>query len=299
MNDLFSASFSRLRPTSGDPVAVQMTPPAAGVNLDRFFLDVENVKEQMKEIDDIETRLNEANDESKTLTSSRAVKELRARMESDVALAVKKAKIIKVKLEALDRANAANRNVEGCGPGSTADRTRTSVVAGLRKKLKEKMDEFSRLRERIGNEYRDTVGRRYFTVTGENADEKTLDLLISTGESESFLQKAIQQQGRGTILDMITEIQERHDAVKDIERNLKELHQVFSDMALLVEHQGAQVDDVEAQVRRANSFVTEGTRHLGVARKHQKNTRKWTCYGIILVLVIILIIVLSLHPWKK
>jgi syntaxin 1B/2/3 len=55
------------------------------------------------------------------------------------------------------------------------------VVSGLRKKLKDLMESFNGLRQKITTEYRETVERRYFTVTGENPDEKTLDLLISTG----------------------------------------------------------------------------------------------------------------------
>ncbi|KAL2900960.1 hypothetical protein RDABS01_026042 [Bienertia sinuspersici] len=90
------------------------------------------------------------------------------------------------------------------------------------------MEEFRELRAKVNEEYKETIQRRYFTVTGENPDEKTLDLLISTGESETFLQKAIQQQGRGQILDTIAEIQERHDAVKDIERNLRNYIRYFS-----------------------------------------------------------------------
>ena len=108
----------------------------------------------------------------------------------------------------------------------------------------------------------------------------------------------IQMQVRGQILDTIAEIQERHDAVKDIERNLKELHQIFMDIAVLIQHQGEQLDDIEANVDRANSFVQRGTTQLQQARKHQKNTRKWTCFAIILLLIIILIVVLSIRPWK-
>ncbi|XP_047952502.1 syntaxin-121-like [Salvia hispanica] len=100
-------------------------------------------------------------------------------------------------------------------------------------------------------------------------------------------------------MDTIMEIQERHDAVKEMERNLMELHQVFLDMAVLVQSQGEQLDDIESQVNRASSFVRGGTEQLQVARKHQKNTRKWACFGIILLLIIILIIVLSLRPWQK
>ncbi|KNA08416.1 hypothetical protein SOVF_162830, partial [Spinacia oleracea] len=168
--------------------------PNAGVNLDKFFDDVETIKDDLKEIEEQHKKLRAAHEETKTAHTAGSVKELRSRMDRDVGLALKKAKMIKVRLEALDRSNAANRNLPGCGPGSSADRTRTSVVNGLRKKLKEKMDEFQELREKINGEYRETVERRFFTVTGENPDERTVDLLISTGESESFLQKAIQQQ---------------------------------------------------------------------------------------------------------
>lgn len=297
MNDLFSSSFTNNRKNS---TQVEMAAnSSAAVNLDKFFDDVETIKDDLKEIEHLQHKLSDAHEESKTAHTARSVKDLRARMDRDVGQALKKAKLIKVRLEALDRSNAANRSQPGCGPGSSADRTRTSVVAGLRKKLKEKMDEFQELRERINGEYKETVERRYFTVTGENPDEKTVDMLISTGESESFLQKAIQQQGRGQVLDTIAEIQERHDAVKDIERNMRELHQVFLDMAVLVQHQGEQLDDIEAQVQRASSFVRGGTDELHTARKHQKNTRKWTCFAIILLLIIILVIVLSIRPWEK
>jgi syntaxin 1B/2/3 len=81
-------------------------------------------------------------------------------MDADVALALKKAKLIKLKLESLDRANAANRSLPGCGPGTSTDRTRTSVVSGLRKKLKDSMDAFVELRKTISAEYRETVERR-------------------------------------------------------------------------------------------------------------------------------------------
>ncbi|KAI4319548.1 hypothetical protein MLD38_033133 [Melastoma candidum] len=307
MNDLFSGSFSRFRndPSASPPphhssVEMSSSAGAGSVNLDKFFEDVESIKEDLAELDGLRDSLRSSHERSKTLHDSRSVKELRSRMDRDVSSALKKAKLIKVRLEALDRANAANRSLPGCGPGSSSDRTRTSVVNGLRKKLKEAMEEFGVLREKISGEYRETVQRRYFTVTGENPDEKTLDLLISTGESETFLQKAIQEQGRGRVLDTIYEIQERHDAVKDMERNLKELHQVFLDMAVLVQAQGEQLDDIESQVARANSFVRGGTERLETARKYQKNTRKWTCYGIILLLVIVLFVVLfTVKPWQK
>ncbi|KAK4380655.1 hypothetical protein RND71_002517 [Anisodus tanguticus] len=303
MNDLFSGSFSRYRENDQslnqqDFHTIEMG-DTGGVNLDKFFEDVEAIKDELKNIEKLYTQLQTSNEKSKTLHNANAVKDLRSEMDDDVSMALKKAKFIKVRLEALDRSNASNRSLPGCGPGSSSDRTRTSVVNGLRKKLQESMNQFNELRQKMAGEYRETVERRYYTVTGEKPDEAVLDTLISTGESETFLQKAIQEQGRGQVMDTVMEIQERHEAVKELERNLKELHQVFLDMAVLVESQGAQLDDIESHVNRANSFVRGGAQQLQVARKHQKNTRKWTCFAIILLLIIILVVVLSIQPWKK
>jgi syntaxin 1B/2/3 len=95
-------------------------------------------------------------------------------------------------------------------------------------------------------------------------------------------------------METIQEIEERHGAVKEIERNLKELHQVFLDMAVLVQAQGEELNDIESQMMRANSYVRGGVQQLHVARKHQKNTRKWTCFAILLFLIIALVIILPI-----
>ena len=51
----------------------------------------------------------------------------------------------------------------------------------LRKKLKDSIESFNNHLQQISSEYREIVQRRYFTVTGKNPDDKTVDLLISTG----------------------------------------------------------------------------------------------------------------------
>ena len=55
--------------------------------------------------------------------------------------------------------------------GSASERTRTTITAGLKKKLKDLMAEFSELRTRMNEEYREVVERRMFTVSGEGGGE--------------------------------------------------------------------------------------------------------------------------------
>ncbi|KAG2263299.1 hypothetical protein Bca52824_070378 [Brassica carinata] len=305
MNDLLSRSFKRsVADDSSPPHSHSIEMPKAkhsgGNNLDKFFLDVEEVNSDLKELDRLCRSLQVSHDKSKTLHNAKAVKELKDKMDSDVSKALKTAKRVKGNLQALDHANEANRSLPEGGPGSSSDRQRMAVVNGLRKKLKDAMDHFMRVRETISTEYRDTIHRLYFTVTGENPDEGTVDHLISTGESETFVQKAIQEQGRGRILDTINEIQERHDAVKDIEKSLNELHQVFLDMAVLVQNQGEQLDTIEDSLKRTNTIIRSGADQLVKARFYQKNTRKWTCYAVlILIIIVVLVVLFTVKPWEN
>ncbi|CAN6485797.1 unnamed protein product [Victoria cruziana] len=314
MNDLITGSFRRQVNGSGraDDLEAGRAPPRRGrevqmspktgkdtVNLDKFFADVEAVKEELQAVEQIHRQLQQLNEEIKKAYSANAVKDLRRKMETDVTEALKRAKVIKIRLEALDRANAANRCLPDCGPGSSADRTRTSVVNGLRKKLKDTMEEFQAMRGDMSREYKEAIERRYFTMTGERADEEVIERLISTGESEAMFRRAIQEQGRAQVMDTISEIQERRDAVKDIEKNLLELHQVFLDMAVLVEAQGEHLNDIESHVARASSFVRTGADNLSTARVYQKSTRKWTCIGIVLLIIVILVILLPIILNKK
>jgi t-SNARE complex subunit (syntaxin) len=151
----------------------------------------------------------------------------------------------------------------------------------------------------IHEEYREVVERRVYTVTGQRVDEERLDALIESGEAESIFQRAILDQGRGRVLDTLAEIQERHRAVKGLEQSLMELHQIFLDMAVLVEAQGELLDNVERQVARSVEYVQSGTAALQDAKRLQKNTRKWMCCGVVVLLLVALAIVLAVwRPWQ-
>uniref|UniRef100_A0A0E0CHI5 t-SNARE coiled-coil homology domain-containing protein n=1 Tax=Oryza meridionalis TaxID=40149 RepID=A0A0E0CHI5_9ORYZ len=306
MNDLFSSgSFKKYADLKNQAALDDMESGGGGggggegANLEQFFEEVEGVKGEMRGLEALHGRLQASHEGSKTAHDARAVRSLRARMDADVEQVLRRARAVKGRLQALDRANAASRKLPGRGPGSSTDRTRSSVVSGLGTKLKDLMDDFQGLRSRMAEEYKETVARRYYTVTGEKAEESTVEALISSGESETFLQKAIQEQGRGQVLDTISEIQERHDAVKEIERGLLDLHQVFLDMAALVEAQGHQLNDIESHVARANSFVRRGAVELETAREYQRSSRKWACIailaGVVLVVIIVLPIIVNLH----
>ncbi|KAL8152417.1 hypothetical protein V2J09_010177 [Rumex salicifolius] len=267
--------------------------------LEGFFGKVQEIDKQYDKLNTLLKKLQDAQEESKAVTKASAMKAIKQRMQKDVDDVQKIARSLKSKLEELDKDNFASRKKPGCGKGTAVDRSRSSTTLALKKKFKDKMAEFQTLRQSIHDEYREVVERRVFTVTGEHADEQTIDRLIETGDSEQIFQKAIQEQGRGQIMDTVSEIHERHDAVREVEQKLLDLQQIFVDMAVLVDAQGDMLDNIESQVSNAVDHVQSGNTALQRARGLQKNTRKWTCIAIIILLIIIIVIVVSVKPWKN
>ncbi|KAF8732206.1 hypothetical protein HU200_016181 [Digitaria exilis] len=269
----------------------------ASDNLKGFLKKVDAIEGLIAKLTNLLNKLQTANEESKAVTKASSMKgEYLFILLSCVLLSA----INFVLFAATVEQNLSNRQKPGCGKGSAVDRSREQTTGAVKKKLKERMDDFQTLREAIRQEYREVVERRVYTVTGNRPDEETIDDLIETGKSEQIFKDAIQQQGRGQILDTVAEIQERHDAVRDLERKLLELQQIFMDMAVLVEAQGDMINNIETHVSNATNHIQQGVSALQNAKKLQRNSRKWMCYAIIILLVIVVIIVVAvIQPWKK
>ncbi|KAJ8649648.1 hypothetical protein MRB53_002671 [Persea americana] len=304
MNDLLTDSFEIPRGQAsrdGDiELGTQMPVNSGELGLESFFKKVQEIEKQIEKLSNQQKKLQDAHEESKSVTKASAMKAIKQRMEKDVDEVGKIARLAKSKVEQLEKDNLDNRQKPGCGKGSGVDRSRMATTVALKKKLKERMSEFQILREAIQAEYREVIERRVFTVTGTRADEETIDRLVETGDGEQIFQKAIQEQGRGQVMDTLAEIQERHGAVKELEKKLLDLQQIFLDLSVLVDAQGEILDNIEAQVATAVNHVQSGTTALQKSKKLQKSSRKWMCIAIIILLLIVVIIVVAvIKPWVK
>ncbi|KAF7851068.1 hypothetical protein BT93_L4686 [Corymbia citriodora subsp. variegata] len=305
MNDLLTDSFvsdTKIQPPSEGDVEMGTRLPRSNsdMGLEAFNKQIQEVEKQVHKLSSLLKKLKDSNEESKTVTKASAMKAIKKQMERDVDEVGKIARNVKAKLEAINKENIANRKKPGCEKGTGVDRSRMNMTNALTKKFRELMTEFQTLRQKIQDEYRSIVERRVITVTGTRPDEETIDRLIETGDGEQIFQKAIEEMGRGQVENTLEEIQERHDAVMEIEKKLLDLHQIYLDMAVLVEAQGEILDNIESQVTNAVDHVNMGTDALNTAKSLQKKSRKCMTIGIILLLIIAVILILSiLKPWKK
>ncbi|EEF49419.1 syntaxin-112 [Ricinus communis] len=295
MNDLMTQSFlsyvelkkQAMRDMESEPdLEMGELDPADEKNLTKFFEEVNGIKTEMEEITNLLLDLQDLNEDSKSTHSTKVLKGIRDRINSDMVTILRKAKIIKSRLESLDKSNVANRSLSmAYKEGSPIDRTRVSVTDGLRVKLREMMHHFQALREQILKDHREGLKRRYYNVTGEHPSEEVLEKMVLGGGKEKVFEGKV---------DLVLENKERHEALKDIQRSLTELHQLFLDMAVLIETQGDEIDNIEENVARGRTYISGGTNGLYYAKQMKKN-RNWGCWiGIVLlVLMVILVSILA------
>ncbi|KVH90523.1 Syntaxin/epimorphin, conserved site-containing protein [Cynara cardunculus var. scolymus] len=265
MNDLLSASFGSPRRSGhggGDiEMGIQHASQSGELELDDHFKMVQHIEKEFDVLNKLLKKLQDAHEESRSVTKAAAMKAIKQRMENDVDEVGRVARFIKAKIEELDKENLINRQKPGCGQGTGVDRSRTATTLALKKKFKDRVKEFQHvyqtLRESIHQEHREVIERRVFTVTGTRADEE--------------------------VVDTLAEIHERHSAAIEVERKLLELQQIFSDLAILVDSQGEMLDNIETHVSSAVDHVQSGNRALQNAKKLKKNSRKWMCLAIIIL----------------
>uniref|UniRef100_A0A165YRR6 t-SNARE coiled-coil homology domain-containing protein n=1 Tax=Daucus carota subsp. sativus TaxID=79200 RepID=A0A165YRR6_DAUCS len=263
MNDLFTESFAAPQAPSNvrrDVETGETEQRSGELGLENFLEQVQEIDKQYDRMNSLLHKLQTANDDSKSVTKADSMKAIRQKMEKDVDEVSRIARFIKSKIEALDRENMEHRQKPGCGSGTAVDRSRTATTVSLKKKFKDKITEFQNLRQTIHQEYREVVQRRVYTVTGSRADDE--------------------------IMGTVAEIQERHNAI-------------FLDMAVLVDSQGDMLDNIENHVTNAVDHVQSGNKALRKAKSLRKNTRKWMCVGILILLIVILIVVVGvIKPWN-
>ncbi|RTG89657.1 syntaxin 1A [Schistosoma bovis] len=99
----------------------------------------------------------------------------------------------------------------------------------------------------------------------ENSDRTSADLRIRKTQIMTDTQQAKQS---------LADIEARHQDIMKLEKSIKELHDMFMDMAMLVESQGEMIDRIEYNVEQAVDYIESAKADTKKAVKYQSSARK-------------------------
>ncbi|XP_043594859.1 syntaxin-1A isoform X2 [Bombus pyrosoma] len=233
-----------------------------------FFAEVEEIREM---IDRIQTNVEDVKKKHSAILSAPQTDE-KVKMElEDLMSDIKKtANKVRAKLKVIEQ----NIEQEEHTNKSSADlRIRKTQHSTLSRKFVEVMTEYNRTQ----TDYRERCkGRiqRQLEITGRTTTNEELEEMLEQGNPAVFTQGIIMetQQAKQTLAD----IEARHADIIKLENSIRELHDMFMDMAMLVESQGELVDRIEYLVDQTGDHVGQAWEELIKAEEYRSKARKDT-----------------------
>ncbi|XP_020286184.1 syntaxin-1A isoform X2 [Pseudomyrmex gracilis] len=248
-----------------------------------FFAEVEEIREM---IDRIQTNVEDVKKKHSAILSAPQTDEKVKQELEDLMSDIKKtANKVRAKLKVIEQ----NIEQEEHTNKSSADlRIRKTQHSTLSRKFVEVMTEYNRTQ----TDYRERCkGRiqRQLEITGRTTTNEELEEMLEQGNPAVFTQGIIMetQQAKQTLAD----IEARHADIIKLENSIRELHDMFMDMAMLVESQGEMIDRIEYHVEHAVDYVQTATQDTKKALKYQSKARRKMIFIIICVLISAVILV--------
>ncbi|OQR68991.1 syntaxin-1A-like [Tropilaelaps mercedesae] len=114
--------------------------------------------------------------------------------------------------------------------------------------------------------------QRQLEITGRVTTNEELEEMLETGNPAIFTQGIIMetQQAKQTLAD----IEARHADIMKLENSIRELHDMFMDMAMLVESQGEMIDRIEYHVEHARDYIETAKQDTKKALVYQSKARR-------------------------
>lgn len=111
--------------------------------------------------------------------------------------------------------------------------------------------------------------QRQAEIMGKEVSREQIDEMIETGKWNVFSDNLLLE-GR-TARSALTEIENRHKELLELESRIRDIHELFFQLNLLVEQQGSMVDNIETNVCATEDYVAKAAIQIKKAVKYKKN----------------------------
>jgi len=265
------------------------TANGSGESMTAFYSEVTSTQNAITEyesnvsrISDLQTRLLSALDEN----SSR---QIQSQVDDLVSVTRTLGNSLRERIQKLAAWPAKGRNAE----------IRKNQTGVLKSKFMDALQRYQKVEQQHREKQRERVARQFKIVKQDATPEEIAAVVDDSGPgSNQIFAEAISSSTRfSEARTAQRDVQARHEDLKQIERTLTELMQLFNDMATLVIEQEETIAAVDNQAIQVEKDTSEGHRNLVQAVVHAANARRarWICFCIFLAIIAALAIGLGVH----
>ncbi|XP_019953551.1 syntaxin-11a [Paralichthys olivaceus] len=111
--------------------------------------------------------------------------------------------------------------------------------------------------------------QRQAEIMGKEVSREQIDEMIETGKWNVFSDNLLLE-GK-TARSALNEIENRHKELLELEGRIRDIHELFFQMAMLVEEQGCMMNNIEANVGATQDYVAVAATQVKKAVKYKRN----------------------------
>lgn len=139
---------------------------------------------------------------------------------------------------------------------------------------------------------------RQYRIVCPGASNEEVQAAFEDPDAKPVFNQALMKSSRqGRAMTALSAVQERKEALADIERQMVELAQLFRHLDTLVVQQEVTVTQIEQEGEEVVEDLDKGNEEMGVAVQTARKTRrkKWICLGISVAIVVVIIIAVLIY----
>ncbi|XP_071776744.1 syntaxin-11-like [Centroberyx gerrardi] len=163
------------------------------------------------------------------------------------------------------------------GPGSAVSRITRVQYDTLSRAFHGVMGDYNKAEEMQRETCRGRL-QRQAAILGSDITDEQLDTLVDKGgEGWAELSHSLQTEGGRSSRWALCEIKGRHKELVELEARMKEVHDLFLHMAMLVEEQGSMLNNIEANVCGTQEYIEKINIHIKKALQYKRKNPFQQC----------------------
>jgi syntaxin 1A len=170
-------------------------------------------------------------------------------------------------------------------------RIEKSQLFVLAQKFRDVMNDYNQVQLGYRQKCKERI-QRQLEITGRSVTEGEVEEMLESGNPAVFTQGIMVETAQAK--QSLADIEARHGDIMKLEKSIRELHDMFIDMAALVQTQGEMIDRIEYNVVQSENFVKAASTDTKKAVKFQSAARRKKILLIVCAIITVIIIVLVL-----
>uniref|UniRef100_H3CC50 Syntaxin-3 n=1 Tax=Tetraodon nigroviridis TaxID=99883 RepID=H3CC50_TETNG len=232
--------------------------------MDDFFCQIEDIRNSIDKIDENVSEVKKLY--SVILSAPTSDQKTQDDLEAITNEIKKMANNARNKLKTIER----NLESEEQERVSADMRIRKSQHAVLSRKFVEVMTKYNEAQVDFRERSKGRI-QRQLEITGKATTDEELEEMLESGNAAVFTAGIVDS---GISKQALSEIESRHKDIVRLESSIKELHDMFVDIAMLVESQGGMIDRIESNMDQSVGFVERAVADTKKAAKFQQEARR-------------------------